>query len=218
MEEKKVIQQEISRHAPVLASVQKSHPFIIPKNYFQNLEILLIKEVKGKTRNDIGNLSTVKDHPFDVPDGYFDKLSESILNSVNESQYANAAAAPTHFISKYKKYRIWLAAASVVLIVTFSAWFFRNENKLLTVSPVPHEVVNKNLTEENTRFLCENISELDESFVYDLYYKQHNDKETIKQKIKSSSKAPVIKPELKDYQQYMLEVSDVDAGFIENLK
>jgi hypothetical protein len=168
------IQEELRQIAPFLASLQKSHPFTVPKNYFDVLETTLISEIRMQPVSDEAALFGSKQQPFKVPDNYFREFPTNVLLKIkNEQGKINEIKPIIPFKKQLHNYKFWLAAASVALILVVSLSLFtryragekvsgENQNRL------PGTAI------ENTQSDLLYAADIDESVVVDLYIQDQN--------------------------------------------
>jgi hypothetical protein len=102
------IQNEIKGIAPILASLDKKNPFIVPDGYFTSLE--------NRTLDAIGKKPILANT---TPEGYFDSLSDQILERV-------ALEEKTKVIPFYK--RPWLTIAASFILVAGAIYFMNTQS------------------------------------------------------------------------------------------
>lgn len=141
------------KDAPALAAVERTNPFTVPLNYFENMQDQLQSRMAitessgegGNTRFTVPDgyfdtlsdriMSTVKaesfkkemsETGFSIPDNYFVNLEESIIKKADA---LNAAQSKTvrRLIPAWMKY----AAAACITAVTGSVIFFSQQNNTL---------------------------------------------------------------------------------------
>lgn len=99
--------KEIKDIAPNLAKIKKENPFLVPDNYFSELE----GKIFSKLIDDVEPKQI-------VPEEYFANLTSKIMTEVNDKHDIKII----HF--NYKK---WIpVAASVILVLSAGLWFSSN--------------------------------------------------------------------------------------------
>ena len=160
------IQEELKQIAPFLASLQKSHPFIVPANYFAAAEATMVSVISVEHISDGASLHGSKEHPFHVPDNYFREFPSAVLGRIrNERKNSKEINPFIRFTKRLHHYEIWLAAASVALILVVSLFIFTSNQR-----------VEKTLatTTENRLSDLLYVADIDESVVVDLYIQDQN--------------------------------------------
>lgn len=156
------IQEELKQIAPFLASMQKSHPFKVPENYFDALETSLIA------------LSRLKKHPFNVPDDYFREFPSAVLLKIkNEKEKVNEIKPIIPFTRQLHNYKFWVAAASIALILVVSLSLFTRYHPG-EVASVENQGSLPGATMENSYSELLYAADIDESMVVDLYIQDQN--------------------------------------------
>lgn len=67
---------EWEKEAPLLASMSRNHPYVVPENYFENLAQSINQQVF------LAKLSSSTNEGFSVPNTYFETLTEQIATQV----------------------------------------------------------------------------------------------------------------------------------------
>jgi hypothetical protein len=166
MDFKNEIEEELREIAPKLASLERKHPFTIRENYFEELSshIFLALNI-NMTKPDEKAASGSKEHPFLVPGNYFENLPASILSAIKEQplqEEKHIQRSPLRTLSSNK---IWLAAASVALLVVLSVWMF---NRSSDFSPnTTNEFAETNIEATSDNLLL-SASEVDEALIVEL--------------------------------------------------
>lgn len=150
MDERKNITDELKATAPLLSSLSKKNPFVIPEGYFNELEesirvatgIEPAKELQAKP----------PENPLMVPPGYFENLPAAIVRKAGSRK-------PGGMIRTIKK-RWWAIAASVaaILIISISVLRDRPAETLASGTPI-----------DTTFLLLENASGLPDAVVVEFY-------------------------------------------------
>ena len=109
------IQSEIEEIAPLLASMDKKNPFMVPKGYFNFLE--------NRTLVTLGKNPISAKKP---PTGYFDNLSDQILERVSKEEQ-------TKIIPIYR--RTWLTIAASFLIVAGAIFVMNTQGNSIDNNP-----------------------------------------------------------------------------------
>lgn len=108
---------ELLAIAPKLAQIQAGHPYKVPENYFERLEVTIIQRVRALEAPDpaseleilsplLGGLN--KKMPFSSPPGYFDTLEKSIVTGDKK--------APGKVMAMSAPGRIFRFAAAAVIV------------------------------------------------------------------------------------------------------
>jgi len=101
------IHSEIKEIAPILASMDKKNPFIVPEGYFSSLE--------NKTLDALGKKPIIDKA---TPEGYFDNLSDQILERVSLEE-------KTKVIPLHK--RTWLNVAASIILMTGAIYLMNTQ-------------------------------------------------------------------------------------------
>ncbi|WP_443946196.1 hypothetical protein ACJVDH_03535 [Pedobacter sp. AW1-32] len=136
--------------APVLASMKKRNPFVVPDAYFESSSAdihssVFLEQLKEKTK---------REH-FDIPENYFEELTERILIQISLLEKRNAQQAfglPEHYFdtlqsriqakiaaetpkSEAKVVKLWssrmikfASAACFLIIASFGVFFYQNNS------------------------------------------------------------------------------------------
>ncbi len=141
------IYKEIADKAPILASLEKHNPFIVPDGYFSSLEERILDSIDKKP---ILTSST--------PDGYFDNLSEKVMEKIQSEDKVK--------IIPFHKKR-WLSIAASFIIILGAGYLL---NTQLNISSKNTEFVFDIEPEEALEYLIENDNlYLSDLFSLDLY-------------------------------------------------
>lgn len=123
-----------------LEHISKKHPFIVPQNYFEELEDRLLSKINHKLDSkSIVNLDAPSEsyfdefenkvlsaikakqfesrklkHPFKTPLNYFEDFDTTIINKVDEQKSKKITSTPK--ITVWRRYSLVAIAASVALI------------------------------------------------------------------------------------------------------
>lgn len=141
------------KDAPALAAVERTNPFTVPLNYFEDMQ--------DQLQSRMAIAESCKDHEdtsFAVPEGYFDELSDRIMStikaesfkeemsgsgfSVPHNYFANLEeriitkadglnAAPSKTVRRLVPVWMNYAAAACIAVVTGSVIFFSQQNNTL---------------------------------------------------------------------------------------
>jgi hypothetical protein len=119
--------------------------FCVPENYFE----MLSEKISDKVQS-IPNLSSVpKETAFEVPDGYFVHLEYAIRENIS----SETTSIPAQIERWYRRPKLVLAYASVLVIIVFSSVY------LLTIT---NAVTEKDIL-FNDIYNSDYVNELDES-------------------------------------------------------
>lgn len=112
------------KEAPLLASLNRQHPFKVPDGYFEELPV----EIENKIS--FGN------HPFQVNENYFEQLHQNILSAtVGEPK-------PQAKVIKLRPSLIVITAIAACLII-FALFYFKSDSGKIETA------FNEEWTEEN---------------------------------------------------------------------
>ena len=109
------IHNEIKGIAPILASMDKKNPFLVPQGYFSSLEIQTLDRL-GEKSNQANT----------TPEGYFENLPDQILKRVSEEK-------KTKVIPFYK--RTWLTIAATFILVAGAVYFMDSPSNGIDENP-----------------------------------------------------------------------------------
>jgi len=153
MERKEPVLKELKEIAPLLALLPKEVPFRVPENYFDDLlsETLVAVGVKEADEKDFG----MKNSPFEIPEQYFENLSSEILEKTKKQDTEKIRRGRVLSFNRM----VWLAAASITIIMIISISFFRT-NKVETIASSPIDT---------TYLLLENATGLSEAMIVEFY-------------------------------------------------
>ena len=129
---------EWENEAPKLAKLEKSNPFTVPSNYFEELEGRINQSVF------INSLQQEKHTGFNVPENYFDTLQNQITSRITLAQFkkeTDGFAVPSGYFDELqqnivnkttatkKTIKLWhnplfkYAIAASLVIVSSTGWF-----------------------------------------------------------------------------------------------
>ena len=151
MERNENIRKELEEVAPLLSSLNTSLPFIVPANYFDELEDSVLSAA-GISRRE--NQVVEKKPPFVVPPGYFETLPEAVLEKINKSKAVSRSPVRTMAV------KWWLAAAAITVIVIISVSVIRNHSPLTIASG--NEI-------DTTSLMLESAASLPEAVLVEYY-------------------------------------------------
>ncbi|MDP5121951.1 MAG: hypothetical protein NWQ46_10175 [Spirosomaceae bacterium] len=109
-----------------------------PNDSFFNKLQASIEDIIDDEQLSIGRV----DHPFTVPKGYFEQASQQILA-------LTSAKKPKGKQLAFPKFKVWYAAAAILLLSSVTAWFYTN-------SVADNSVLVQNLTNEEILSYLEN--------------------------------------------------------------
>lgn len=110
---------DLSKIAPLLASLPKQSPFFVPGNYFDNLSSVITEQCV--TSEDVKFVSQVmveikKENPYSVPASYFEKLPYIIMERCIKPEPQSALTTLNVFVQSHKLSLVLVAAALALFI------------------------------------------------------------------------------------------------------
>lgn len=131
------VQDELETLSPLLAGMSKSLPLSVPQDYFRQfpqkvLEVIHTDEKIEEVEEELAQLSPLlaslpRTMPLSVPAGYFDQLDTTIM--ANVGRMSTAAVTPVVRRMNTRPYRVWVAAASLIALVSVSTLLFTHEKR-----------------------------------------------------------------------------------------
>ena len=203
MESGKEIEQELRLVSPYLASLPKRHPFLVPENYFSALERNILVRIASEQRQDI--LSEQVAHPFEVPEDYFNDLSSNIITMIRGEESRSGMVRPINTRRERVAipYRKWLAAASVVILITLSVSVFwtRQGNKVNEEAATSGSVAS---VDASSDYLMENVPDIDEATIVNLVTQDQGQQQS----------AGFSNDKNQNVDEPLLDVSDIDPELL----
>lgn len=143
------ILQELEELSPTIARIPKINVWAVPAGYFDTILPAIMKIIKDDPQTELENLSPLisslsKKNIFTVPDDYFNKKPFDAKIFRNEAKIIALN-------SKRKRKQIWLAAASIIILIGLSITWWKISN------PSIHTPIT------NERNLTVNIENIDDS-------------------------------------------------------
>lgn len=168
------IQEELEQIAPFLASLKKSHPFTVPENYFDRLETTLISGIPVQKVSEEAVLFGSKEHPFKVPDNYFREFPATLFLKIKNEERKVPEIKPIIPLARHlHNYKLWLAAASVALILVVSLLLFtKYQPQEIASGENPYGLPGAPI--ENTFSDLLYAADIDGSLVVELYIQDQN--------------------------------------------
>ena len=207
MELRKEIEQELRELSPYLAALSRVHPFIVPKDYFLQLEKETINSLNGGLVRSIYEKDTMTtEHPFEVPEEYFESLSSNILNRIQsgEGQNTEVKLSPVKR-ARPVQFKVWLAAASVAIIAMSSIIFFNRSIKDSAESQQAQIAI----TDSGNTSLLENASDIDEATIMNLLVEQRGQQQGNNNSVSDGNQT--------SDDNSLLDATDIDLDLIDEI-
>ncbi|MEP1489605.1 MAG: hypothetical protein ABJK28_14380 [Algibacter sp.] len=131
----------------------KETGFKVPKDYFKNLEDVILSDIKLK--------STTDDSGFKAPEDYFNTLENKILNKVSEND--NSKVIPLFS----KKNLIYISSIAAAVLLLFNLSIFEKELTWddLDTNTVENYIINENIGTYDIASLLINEELKEEDFI-----------------------------------------------------
>ncbi len=81
------IYNELKEVTPYLAEIKKVNPFLVPENYFEELNINILKKIEGDL---LHTMPATNVSLSGIPEGYFESLAKNILQKIKIEDSENA--------------------------------------------------------------------------------------------------------------------------------
>lgn len=131
---------ELQQLSPLLSSIKKVNPFIVPDNYFdQTVEAFNLLKGEDELPAILENIQ--RKHPFGVPASYFEELPGKILASVKNAGGAKVIPLPKRSTAIWK----YAAAAIFTCVIALGVYRYAGNTAVSTVTAMDENRFNQSL-------------------------------------------------------------------------
>lgn len=159
------IQDELKQLAPALSTLPRTHPFITPEKYFEEMEVRIVFQASRKLHvQESGLKDETKALPFAVPAGYFNDLPDQILDRIQQQPQPFKNSVVQSRMRVISKQGLWLVAASLALLIV-SSFLMKNALEKQSLLQTAGATMS-NVTESELMLL---VSDIDEAMIVEIW-------------------------------------------------